>query len=337
MRPAGIALEPAMRPVALVIWVIRSPPAPPRADCRFDTVNRMPDCRIAVIGPGAIGAVFAAAAQQAGPGQIVICGRRPLEELVVCPDGQQPIAIDAPVITDPRQVAGPADWVFLAVKAHQTQGASGWLRALAGPETVVVVLQNGVEHYQRVTPLAGQATVLPAIVWCPAETVAAGRVRLRGEPRLSVPAGEPGQRLARMLDGAARVDLAPDFTTEAWRKLCVNVVAGLMALAGRRAGIFRQPEMAALARALAAECSAVAQAEGAQLDDGTVDEIVAHFTAMPADLGTSILADREAGRPLEWDARNGVVRRLGIRHGIPTPVSDVIVPLLAAASGDPQG
>jgi 2-dehydropantoate 2-reductase len=293
--------------------------------------------RIALIGPGAIGAVFAAAAQQAGPVQMVICGRRPLGELVVCPDGQQPIAIDAPVITDPGQVASPVDWVFLAVKAHQTQGASEWLRALAGPETVVVVLQNGVEHYQRVAPLVGQATVLPAIVWTSAETVAAGRVRLRGEPRLSVPEGDPGRRLARMLDGAAQVDLMPDFTTEAWRKLCVNVLAALMALAGRRAGIFRQAEMAALARALAVECAAVARAEGARLDDGAVDEIVARYAAMPVDVGSSIVADREAGRPLEWDARNGVVRRLGIRHGIPTPVSDVIVPLLAAASGDQQG
>jgi 2-dehydropantoate 2-reductase len=71
----------------------------------------MPACRIAVIGPGAIGAVLAAAAQQAGRGQLVICGRRPLGELVVCPDGQPPIAIDVPVITDPGQVAGPADWV----------------------------------------------------------------------------------------------------------------------------------------------------------------------------------------------------------------------------------
>jgi len=293
-------------------------------------------CRIAVIGPGAIGAVFAAAAQQAGRSQVVICARRPPGPLVVEPDGQPPIAVDAPVITDPGQAAGAADWIFLAVKAHQTQGASGWLRALAGPETVVVVLQNGVEHYQRVAPLAGQATVLPAIVWSAAETVADGRVRLRGQPQLSVPVGEPGRRLAQLLDGAAQVDLVPDFTTEAWRKLCVNAVAGLMALAGRRAGIFRQAEMAALARALATECSAVAQAEGARLGDGAVDEIVALFAAMPADLGTSILADREAGRPLEWDARNGVIRRLGLRHAIATPVSDVIVPLLAAASGDPQ-
>ena len=65
---------------------------------------------------------------------------------------------------------------------------------------------------------------------------------------------------------------------------------------------------------------------------GVWDNQVRQFAAMPPDLGTSILFDRQAGRTLEWDARNGVVQRLGRRHGIATPVSDVVVPLLAAAS-----
>ena len=46
-------------------------------------------------------------------------------------------------------------------------------------------------------------------------------------------------------------------------------------------------------------------------------------------------ADRVAGLPLGWDARNGVVQRRARAHGIPTPVSDVVVPLLAAASDGP--
>jgi 2-dehydropantoate 2-reductase len=64
-------------------------------------------------------------------------------------------------------------------------------------------------------------------------------------------------------------------------------------------------------------------------------EIVDRFQGYPADLGTSILADREAKRPLEWDIRNGVVRRRGRAHGIPTPISDLVAPLLAAASDGP--
>ena len=37
-----------------------------------------------------------------------------------------------------------------------------------------------------------------------------------------------------------------------------------------------------------------------------------------------------AGRRMEWDARNGVISRLGARHGIPTPVTDEVVHRLAA-------
>ncbi|MGH9060136.1 MAG: ketopantoate reductase C-terminal domain-containing protein, partial [Acidimicrobiales bacterium] len=59
------------------------------------------------------------------------------------------------------------------------------------------------------------------------------------------------------------------------------------------------------------------------------------FRSYPADMGTSILTDREAGRPLEWDVRNGVVLRRGRQHGIPTPISELVVPLLAATSDGP--
>jgi 2-dehydropantoate 2-reductase len=299
--------------------------------------GRMPVPQIAVIGPGAIGGAFAAAAWQAGERddgrEIVLCARRRFGQLVVTRDGSDPVVVDAPVRTDPSTVGSPADWVFLAVKAHQTGGARDWLRALAGPATVVVVLQNGVEHRERVEPLAGDAMVLPAVVRCPAEAIAPGRVRLHGQPQVSVPDDVNGRALARLLDGGAEVSLTADFTTEMWRKLCENAVAGLMVLTGRRAAMFRRADVAALARDYALECVAVARAEGARLADSVADTVVSDFAAMSADRGSSIVFDREAGRPLEWEARNGVVRRAGARHGIPTPVSDVLVPLLAAASG----
>ncbi|MFW8745823.1 ketopantoate reductase C-terminal domain-containing protein, partial [Mesorhizobium japonicum] len=122
------------------------------------------------------------------------------------------------------------------------------------------------------------------------------------------------------------VEVAADFTTAAWRKLLQNAVAGLMVLTGRRAGMYARGDIAALALAYATECLTVARAEGAALGDEVADEIVATFHRMPADMSTSILADREAGRPLEWQVRNGVVQRLGRAHGIPTPVSDLVVP-----------
>ena len=113
------------------------------------------------------------------------------------------------MLTDPAGAGGRADWVLLAVKAHQTAGAAPWLDALAGPGTTVVVLQNGVEQRELVEPLAHGAAVLPAIVWVPAEVVAPGRVRQRGPVELTVPDGAEG----RALGGAARRAASRSATT----------------------------------------------------------------------------------------------------------------------------
>lgn len=146
-----------------------------------------------------------------------------------------------------------------------------------------------------------------------------------------------GRRLAGLLElGGARVRPVADFRAELWRKLTVNAVAGLMVLTGRRAGMYRRSDIRGLALALARECLAVAAADGVTLAGSTAEQVVDELAGAPGDLGSSILFDRVAGRPLEWDVRNGVLCRLGARHEVPTPVSDVLVPLLAAASDDPH-
>jgi 2-dehydropantoate 2-reductase len=291
--------------------------------------------RIAVVGPGAIGATYAAAAEEAGH-EVLPCGRRAAPAPVVeKPDGSEH-ALASAVIADPAAVDGPVPWVLLAVKAHQTAGAARWLDELCGPDTTVAVLQNGVEHRALVGPLAGAATVLPTVVWCPSEMVAPGRVRQRGEAALSVPDEPAGAALAALFEGGSgRVDVIEDFTTEMWRKLTSNAIAGLLAVTRRRIEVFGADGMRDVALALSRECVAVGRAEGARFADDDAERILDRLAAMAPDMGTSILFDRLAGRPMEWDARNGVVRRLGARHAVATPVSDVLVPLLAALDDAP--
>ena len=286
--------------------------------------------RVAVVGVGATGATVAAAAQEAGH-ELVLCARRPLERVVVeRPDGDE-VELRAPVLTQADGM-DPAEWVLLAVKAHQTDGAAVWLRALCAAGTTVAVLQNGIDHVERVAPLAGDATVLPTVNWCPVEPVAPGRVRQRGALRLAVPEGDAGEGFAALLGPGAEVAVGGDFAREAWRKLCANAVAGVMALAGRPAEIFALDDLRSIATALAHECAAVARAEGAQLSDEDADDIIGWIEELPPDAGSSILTDRLAGRALEWEARNAVIGRVGRRHGVATPVCDTVAALLHAAS-----
>ncbi|MCA8000339.1 oxidoreductase [Burkholderia metallica] len=289
---------------------------------------------IALVGPGAIGTTVAAALHEVGRTPAIF-GRSAHEHLELRFDGGR-IAVPGPVRTDPAEVESTFDLVFVAVKSTQVEAAAPWLSALCGNTTVVCVLQNGVEQKALFAPYVPASAVLPSVVWFPAQRESDASVWLRGNARVTLPDTPESNVVVSALSGTrCSVDVAADFTSVAWRKLLQNAVAGLMVLAGRRAGMYSRADIAALALAYLRECLEVARADGATLGDEVPQEIVDAFQRYPADLGTSILADRQAGRPLEWDCRNGIVQRRGRLHRIPTPISDLVVPLLAAASDGP--
>ncbi|MCX4180996.1 oxidoreductase [Enterobacter sp. HSTU-ASh6] len=289
---------------------------------------------IALMGPGAIGTTIAAVLHDAGRTPL-LCGRTAHPELRLRDDEGETV-VPGPVLTDPTVITRPADLVFVAVKTTQNADSAGWLRALCDENTVVCALQNGVEQKAQLEPWVNGATVLPSVVWFPAQREPDASVWLRARPRLTLPDVPQAKRVVDALQGTrCAVELSADFSTVAWRKLLQNAVAGLMVLANRRAGMFRREDVSELSLAYLREGLAVARAEGATLDDEVAQEILANFQRAPADLGTSILADRQADRPLEWDIRNGVIQRYGRKHGIAVPISDVVVPLLAAGSEGP--
>ncbi|ELV2784459.1 oxidoreductase [Enterobacter cloacae] len=289
---------------------------------------------IALIGPGAIGTTIAAVLHDAGRTP-QLYGRTAHPELRLRDDEGETV-VPGPVLIDPSVVTRPADLVFVAVKTTQNADSAGWLRALCDENTVVCALQNGVEQKAQLEPWVNGATVLPSVVWFPAQREPDASVWLRAKPRLTLPDVPQAKRVVDALQGTrCAVELSADFATVAWRKLLQNAVAGLMVLANRRAGMFSREDISALGLAYLREGLTVARAEGAALNDDVAQEILANFQRAPADLGTSILADRQANRPLEWDIRNGVIQRYGRAHGIPVPISDVIVPLLAAGSEGP--
>ncbi|MDY4346877.1 oxidoreductase [Pectobacterium brasiliense] len=289
---------------------------------------------IALLGPGAIGTTIAAVLHDVNRTP-VLCGRTAHPQLVLRHDDGE-IVVPGPVLSNPVAISHPFDLVFVAVKTTQNVDSAEWLNALCDENTVVCALQNGVEQKTQLEPYVNGATVLPSVVWFPAQREPDASVWLRAKPRLTLPDVPQAKRVTDVLSSTrCAVELSADFLSVAWRKLLQNAAAGLMVLANRRAGMFSRGDVTELALAYLRECLSVARAEGAVLDDGVAQDIVDNFQRAPADLGTSILADRQANRPLEWDIRNGVVQRYGRARGIPTPISDVLVPLLAAGSEGP--
>lgn len=293
--------------------------------------DQPPKQRIAVVGVGSVGAYFGARLATAGH-DVTLCVRRAFEVLRVHTDGSW-LEVDTTVLTDPAG-ATPVDVVLLATKAHQTPSAAPWLTALCDDDTLVAVLQNGVEHEQRVRPYVGGADILPTIVKYGGEKLEPGVVKHHTYGYLTVPDTETGRRFRRHFAGSTvQVHLTEDFTTAAWTKLCTNVAANAVpALTMRRFPVFRRPDVAALSEELIRECAEVGAREGAELPATIAEDEIARMAALPDDVGSSMLYDRLAERPLEQDALNGAVVRLGEHHGVPTPFNRALTALLAAIS-----
>ena len=110
---------------------------------------------VAVIGVGAIGGLVAAELLAVGA-DVTLCTRSPLDRLVVERD-QHPRDVATHALTDPAH-AEAVRFVVVALKAQDSASAAPWLARLAGPDTTIVVIQNGVEHDARLSPYA----VVPA-------------------------------------------------------------------------------------------------------------------------------------------------------------------------------
>lgn len=288
--------------------------------------------RVAVIGAGAIGGVLAQAACQAGH-EVTVCARTPVPALSVERDG---VVADVParVIADPCSLTGPAQWVLLATKGYQTAGTEPWLRRLAGPDTAVVVVQNGVEHAGRLPAPAMPGPVLPALAYIAARRAGPGRVIHISGDRLVVPGGAAADAFAALLAGGpVRVESSPDFLTAAWQKLLTNVAANpVTALTGRTLDVLGSPGIPWLVRGLLGEAVAAGSAAGARLSGADVAATLEFYATFRPDAGTSMLEDRLAGRPTEHEEITGAVVRTADRYGLDVPLNRAVLALLSAAS-----
>jgi 2-dehydropantoate 2-reductase len=247
---------------------------------------------------------------------------------VETPEGN--VSLACTNFTDPGE-ATSVDWVMVATKAYDAAGAGAWLQSLCKRGAPVAVIQNGVEHRERFAPYVAAEQIVPVIIDCPAERRGPESVVQRGAAELFIQDDGPGRGLAALFDGsAAQITLTADFVSAAWRKLCINSAGSISALLGKPAGIFRDEAIGESTLEVVNECAAVGRAVGAKLDADLPQQVLAQYRNYPVDSVNSLLADRLAGRPMETDARVGVIVRRGKAHNVPTPRNALLFSLLKA-------
>ena len=282
---------------------------------------------IALIGPGAIGGLIAAWLCQDEANQVTVCARTPLRHIELeTADGV--IEARPTILTRPEQ-GQTVDWILVATKAYDSESAAAWFSTLLGEDTRVAILQNGVDHVERFSAYLPAERILPVVVDCPTERVTPEQIRQRGAGTVVVPASNIGSAFTDLFT-RTEIDAttSADFLSMVWRKLCINAAGAVNALTLEPARIAHDPHAEMLMRKLVHEAISVGRAEGANLRDSIADEVVRHYQNVPGDSVNSLHADRLAGRPMEIDLRNGVIVRLGERHGISTPFNEMAVALL---------
>lgn len=294
--------------------------------------------RVAVIGCGAIGSLFAAHLAQAGECEVWAYDLDQAHVDAINADGLRLTGVGEAhgrlqATTDPSALPA-CDYAIVATKAMHTESAME-ATAHAFGDGAVCTVQNGVGNEEAISshvPRVIRGTTFPA-----GKLLEPGVVQQDTGGETTIGPFEPKpaamdevSELAGLLDrsGMATTALA-DARGAQWRKVIFNAATNpLGALSGLTHGqACDVPSLRVLMSALVAEGRAVCEAQGIVLD-ADPDALIDHAREVAYDHKASMLQDVEARRATEIDYLNGGIGRFGRQLGVPTPLHDTITALI---------
>lgn len=303
--------------------------------------------RIAVVGAGAMGSVYAGLLGSAGneiwaidPWAEHVAAIREHGLRVDGASGDRVVPVGA--TTDPAEV-GEVDLVIIATKAMHARAAAEGAAALLGPETVVLPIQNGLGSAEIVAEALGADRVVVGIAGgFGASVVAPGHVHHHGMEVVRI--GEPHGPSSPRVERIAETWRAAGFTVQAeddvqrlvWEKLICNVCfSGTCTVLGWTIGeVLDDPHAWSVASACAREAYEVAVASGVELGFDDPIAYAAAFGERIRGARPSMLLDRLAGRSSEIDFINGAIPPRAATLGLDAPANTIVTAL--AKAGEPS-
>jgi len=299
--------------------------------------------KIAVVGVGAMGSVYAALLASGGHDvwavdvwtEHVDAVRRHGLRLEGA-SGDRTIRIHA---SDDASDVRDADLVVIATKDDGVAEAARAALGMARPDAPILTIQNGVGSADKVAAIAGRERTLIGVVGgFGASITGPGCAHHNGMGFVHIGEMDGGltERLEKVAEGwrAGGFEVAAfeDVDRMVWEKLVCNCTySGTCALTGLRVGeVQADPGAWSVAAACATEAYRVARAKGIELDFADPVAYVKAFGETIPDARPSMLLDHLAGRRSEVDNINGAIPREGARLGVATPVNSVVVALLKA-------
>ncbi|GAA0786891.1 ketopantoate reductase family protein [Marinobacterium sediminicola] len=231
------------------------------------------------------------------------------------------------------------DLVMLALKSGAT---SDWLSEcghwLKQAETPVLSLQNGVDNEPLIAAVIGEERTLGGLaVRIGGHIIAPGHIEAKGPAQVVMGRWPQVKESVPALDSLSDTLNAAQIPTritnniryELWKKLLINNgVNPLSALTGLDTrSLTADPALGKTVYAMMQETALAARADDVELTPSDVDEMFALISQFDA-IKTSMLVDREKGRPLELDDISGAVIRRCRQLGESAPNTELVERLL---------
>lgn len=277
---------------------------------------------IVVLGPGAVGALWALHLHGAGH-QVSLWSRQPQAQVTLQLDDGQPITFN----NQSLDALANADLVLITVKAWQVAAALTPLLAHLQRETILLFMHNGMGAVEALHHSIADFPILLATTTHGALKTTISQVRHTGLGQTQIGADNPlGARcdfMAEVLQHAlAPVTWNPDLQPALWHKLAINcAINPLTAIHQCQNGALAATEFTPTITAILDEVTAVMRAESIAFDDAALRTSVYQVINATAANYSSMQQDIFHQRPTEIDFINGYVVAKAKQHGIATPVN----------------
>ena len=292
--------------------------------------------KIAILGAGAIGSLFAAGLAQKHDLTCVVRSQSHADSInsrgiVIAERDGTVRTIPARAVTDTRDLV-PCDLVLIAVKAPATAEAVRMHSNLFGKKTIAVTLQNGYGNHTDIEKTADPNHIIIGTTAQGANVSPDGTVNHAGSGVTTIGALHPeAPGSDAMLASVAEIFTEAGFETvitedaedAVIRKLFVNIginaVCALNDCSNRH--ISEDPELSRDARSLIDEAVAIFAAAGRSYDSGKIWEHVESVARATGDNFCSMVQDVRNGRPTEIRRINGVICRLADEYNQSAPLN----------------
>lgn len=300
--------------------------------------------KIAIVGTGAMGSVYAGFFASAGHEVWAIDSWREHVEAMRAKglrlegaSGDRTVKVNA--TTNPRD-AGKCELVILATKAmHVADAASSIKDFLLEKDTPVLSIQNGLGGPETAASVLGKERVMVGVVGgFGASMRGPGHAHHNGMElvRLGEFGGPITARLKKVEEAwksaGFRVKLFDDIDQLVWEKLLCNCAySGPCGISERTVGeVMNDPDLARVSAACATEGFAVAREKGIKLGFDDPVAYVRDFGSKIPNAKPSVLLDLLLKKKSEIDVINGSIPRAGKDVGIAAPVNEAITALVKA-------